>query len=197
MVNLWCWLSNSSNSAAVQAIAGVGQALAAIITLSVMIWLGKKQNEIAKQQRDIAAYDKRHKLYIDLIQTLDELRSLELNPSDNPAEKYWRFSQEFYALYYRFKNLSEELYFLFDKQFCESIPINKILDKLEDAHKSQIENMGKIDRRLSNGQDVSTGENVDFVSIEEEKQQYDKEIRDLRENLKKKFQEYLSSSQKI
>jgi len=57
--------------------------------------------------------------------------------------------------------------------------------------------MGKIDRRLSNGQDASTGEYVDFVSIEEEKQQYDKEIMDLRETLKKKFQECLSSSQKI
>lgn len=197
MINLWCWLSSSSNSAAVQAMAGIGQALAAIITLGVMIWLGKKQNNIAKQQRDIAAYDKRYKLYIDLIQTLDEIRSLELNPSDNQNEKYWRFSQEFYALYYRFKNLSEELYFLFDKQFCESLPIKDILDKLEDAHKSQIENMGKLDRRLSNGEDVSTGEKVDFVSIEKEKQQYNKEITDLRENLKNKFQEYLSSSQKI
>jgi len=197
MESIWCWLSNNSNSAAVQAIAGGGQALAAIITLGVIIWLGRKQNEIARQQRDIAAYDKRHKLYIDLMQTLDEMRSLELNSSDNPTEKYWRFSREFYALYYRFRNLSEELSFLFDKKFCESIPIDKILDKLEDAHKSKIENMGKIDRRLSNGQDSSTGEYVDFVSIEEEKQQYDEDILDLRENIKKKFQEDLGSSQKI
>jgi hypothetical protein len=71
------------------------------------------------------------------------------------------------------------------------------LDKLEDSHKSQIENMGKKDRRLFNGQDALTGEYVDFVSIEEEKQRYDKEITDLRKNLKNKFQECLSSSQKI
>lgn len=197
MINLWCWLSSSSNSAAVQAIAGIGQALAAIITLGVMIWLGKKQNNIAKQQRNIAVYDKRYKLYIDLIQTLDEIRSIEFNPSDNQNEKYWRFSQAFYALYYRFKNLSEELYFLFDKQFCESLPIKDILDKLEDAHKSKIENMVKLDRRLSTGKDVSTGEKVDIVPIEKERQEYNKEITDLRENLKKKFQEYLSSFQKI
>jgi len=194
MESIWCWLSSNNNSTAVQAITGGEQALAAIITLVVMIWLGRKQNEIARQQRDIAAYDKRHKLYIDLMQTLDEIRSLELNSSDNPTEKYWRFSQEFYALYYKFKNLSEELSFLFDKQFCETISVDEILDKLEEAHKSKIENMGKIDRRLSNGQDASTGEYVDFVSIEEEKQQYDKEIMDLRENIKKKFQEDLSSS---
>ncbi len=82
-------------------------------------------------------------------------------------------------------------------RFGESIPINNILDKLEDSHKSQIENMGKKDRRLSNGQDDLTGEYVDFVSIEEDKQRYDKEITDLRKNLKNKFQECLSSSQKI
>lgn len=196
MTNLWCWLSSTNNSAAVQAIAGVGQALAAIITLGVMIWLGKKQNEIAKQQRDIAAYDKRHKLYIDLLQTIDEMRNLELDPSDKTNQKYGIFSQEFYALYYRSKNLSEEIPFLFDKQFCETISIYEILNKLEDAHKSQIENMGKIDRCLSNGQDVSTGEKVDFVSIEREKQKYAQEIMDLREILKKRFQEYLSNSKR-
>lgn len=197
MESVWCWLSNSTNSAAVQAIAGIGQALAAIITLGVMIRLGKKQNEIARQQRDIAAYDKRHKLYIDLLQTLDEMRSLELNPSDKSEVKYPKFSQEFYSLYYKFKNLSEEIPFLFNKEFCKTIPIDEILTKLEEEHKSQIENMVKMDRCLSNGRDVSTGEKLDYVSIVREKQQYDQEIIDLREIMKKKFQEYLSLSEKL
>lgn len=197
MESVWCWLRNSTNSAAVQAIAGIGQALAAIITLGVMIRLGKKQNEIARQQRDIAAYDKRHKLYIDLIQTLDEMRSLEFNPADKLEIKYSRFSQEFYPLYYKFKNLSEEIPFLFNKEFCKSIPIDELFTKLEEAHTSQIVNMEKMDRCLSDGRDVSTGEKVDCVSIAREKQQYDQDIMDLREILKKKFQQYLSLSEKL
>lgn len=191
MINLWCWLNNNSNSAAVQAIAGIGQMVAAIITLSVMIKLGRKQNEIARQQKDIAAYDKRNKLYMDLIQTLDEIRSLEINSSHSINEKYWQFSHEFYSLYYKFKNLSEEIPFLYNKEFSESL-INKILNKIDEAHKSQIINMEKIDRCLSNGRESSTGEMLDHVAIVEEKQQYDRDIMELRSLLKEKFQEYLT-----
>jgi len=179
--SIWCYLSSNGNSAAVQAIAGMLQAGAAIITLGVMIWLGHKQSQIIKKQNNIVAYDKRHKLYVDLLQTLDQMISHEPSSTENWNQESAFFSRDFYSLYYKFKDLADEVPCLFENDFYKKVPTNKIMDECEKLHTMFIEHMNN---RV-------TDRAPDYVKMDADKQSQKKKVRNLRDELMRKFQEYL------
>lgn len=195
MESVWCWLSNSTNSAAVQAIAGVGQAVAAIITLSVMIKLGRKQNEIAETQKEMtrkqfkfSLFEKRYNLYIEILDMINQ--SISDEPQYDPynlkgnciesTEYNWRAREN----WFRLKLAKEKIRFLFDDEFSEMMEAN-----VEKAIKDSDE---LIKIHINHVNDVYTKFDIDELRWCREIQDKQKEARDIRDEVASKFKKYLS-----
>jgi hypothetical protein len=122
----WVWFNASAG--AIQAIAGITQAVAAIITFFLMWRLGKEQTRIntMKGKQDI---------YDDLIKAIEDCtsagrmiflfggKSLEtpiVIKVDSPIIK---FRTEMFAKLTTIKKVQEKIYFLFNKKFSEEIEV--------------------------------------------------------------------------
>lgn len=79
---IWGWLSCSGNSAAVQAIGSIAQAIAAIITFFLMWCLGKNQNKMSQQQITASVFDKRYRFCMKMLDQINEAITAE--PVYNP-----------------------------------------------------------------------------------------------------------------
>lgn len=202
MINLWCWLNSNSNSAAIQAIAGIGQALAGIITLVVMVWLGKKQNAIAERQKEIterqkemtrkqfkfSLFEKRYNLYIEILDMINQ--SISDEPQYDPAnlkgnciestEYNWRAREN----WFRLKLAKEKIRFLFDDEFSEIMEAS-----VEKAIKHSDE---LIKIHLNHFNDVYTKSDIDELKWCREIQDKQKAARDIRDEVASKFKKYLS-----
>lgn len=195
MVNVWCWLSNNSNSAAVQAIAGIGQALAAIITLGVMIWLGKKQNEIAETQKEMtrkqfqfSLFEKRNNLSTEILDTINNNIADEpiydpdhLQGNCNESTEYrWRARENWYKL----KAAKEKVSLLFDEEFSKTIEtlVEKAIKNSDELIKIHINHVNEVYIKPDRNE-------VKWCTKIQDKQ---KEARDIRDELASKFKKYLS-----
>lgn len=195
MESVWCWLSNSTNSEAVQAIAGVGQAVAAIITLSVMIKLGRKQNEIAETQKEMARkqfkfslFEKRYNLYIEILDMINQ--SISDEPQYDPTnlkgnciestEYNWRAREN----WFRLKLAKEKIRFLFDDEFSEMMEAS-----VEKAIKDSDE---LIKIHLNHVNDVYTKFDIDELRWCRKIQDKQQAARDIRDEIASKFKKYLS-----
>jgi hypothetical protein len=87
---IWTWLSMQNNSAGMQAVAGITQAVAAVITFFIMWQLGTTQNNISRQQMVISRIDKRYEFYRNLMDVITRGRE------DHP--QYWSLKSDGYSV---------------------------------------------------------------------------------------------------
>ena len=170
------------------------QAVAAVITLAIMVWLGIRQNKLAteqqrfaKQQANFAFYEKRFKIYYDLLELIN--RSIALQPvyetgKDNPSlsvvtEEYCRPVREWQ---FQMKVILERIPFLFEKEF--SIEICEIIEREE----TEIEKLKKF--YIDDMCERYGNDNHSVQGYHKIKEQLEK-VREIRQVLIDKFKEYL------
>ena len=162
------------------------QAGAAIITLGIMIWLGYRQNELVRKQISVDLYEKRYEVYSELLNLMEECGSLkpiyDLKGNSQEQTEYIFQANEFW---FKIKPVSEKIPFLFEKQSSENLMeiIEKEIKALDNLITFNIERMNQV---------YTNYDSMDTEAWERNKQEKENKVRQIKEEFKTAFKEYLS-----